>query len=202
MTDFTKVLTEMPLSFGAHGADEGKACVMEKVAILWALHSGQDVAAVFSDLPDCTNHVVARVAQTVNDGLDDDERQQLNAFIPRLLRARQTPSDHRVNVRLAIWAARQTLHLVLDKNRPPAEAAVAAAQRWLDDPTEELRRRQRRRRRGRRRRRNPRRLLYVRRREHRVPRRATRPMGGSRHQRGRRPLYPPVMGRRCLGFLR
>jgi hypothetical protein len=141
-SDFAKVLTEMPLDAGPHKAEDGKACVMEKVAILWAMHAGLDVAEVFSDLPACTNSIIAKAAQSVNDRLSDTERQKLNAFIPRLLRARRTPSDHRINVRLAVWASRR-LHDADGGqeagSREAAEAAIEAAQQWLDDPTEENR---------------------------------------------------------------
>ena len=100
MTEFQDLLRK-PLEHGSHGVHDGKQCVMERVALLWALSSGQDVTAVFSDLPTCTNEVVAKVAQTVNDNLSDTDRQRLNAFLPRLLRARRTDSDVRVNMRLA-----------------------------------------------------------------------------------------------------
>lgn len=135
MTDFQKVLTDMPLDAGGHEPGTG-ACVMEKVAILWALHTGQDVAAVWSDLPECTNEVVAEVARYVNDHLTNTQRQKLNALIPRLLRARRTDSDRRVNVRLAVWSARRVLYLVTEDLRPAAEAAVRDAEAWLENPSE------------------------------------------------------------------
>ncbi len=137
MTDFVKVLRDQPLSSGSHQAGDKQACVMEKVSILWALGTGQDVSDVFSDLPACTNHVVAKTAQKVNDRLDDVERQKLNAFIPRLLRARQTPSDRRINVRLAVWSARRVLHLIEDEERRAvALRAIESAEAWLENPSE------------------------------------------------------------------
>lgn len=133
MTDFNKVLRDMPLSSGSHEPGKG-ACVMEKVAILWGLHNGQGVE--WTDLPECTNEVVAKFAQQVNDRLDNTERQRLNALIPRLLRARRTDSDLRVNVRLAIWAARRVvLHLVREQDREVCEAAIEAAENWLTTGT-------------------------------------------------------------------
>jgi hypothetical protein len=136
VTDFLKVLKETPLSVGSHDASSGQACVMEKVAILWAMHSGQDVKAVFSDLPECTNAVIASAAQRINDFLGD-ERQGLNALIPRLLRARRTDSDRRINVRLSIWSARKVLHLVREKDRAVALEAIEAAEAWLENPCAE-----------------------------------------------------------------
>ena len=141
MTDFQDLLRQ-PLSSGGHAPEDGEQCLMEKVSLLWALATGRDVSAAFSDLPECTNRVIAQVAQVVNDRLGDKERQQLNAFLPRLLRARRTDSDHRVNVRLALWAARRVLHLIeSDQDRAVAEQQLAAVEAWLagDISDEEMR---------------------------------------------------------------
>ena len=135
MTDFTKMMSA-PLSKGSHESPDLGACVMEKVAILWALHKGLDVSATFSDLPECTNDFVGRNAQAVNDLCSDEARQRLNVMIPRLLRARRTESDHRINTRLAVWAARRVLHLVEEKDKAKAAGAIEAAEAWLDDPCE------------------------------------------------------------------
>ena len=137
MTDFTEVFKNTPLAKGGHSANDGKACLMEKVSILWALNTGQDVKDVFSDLPPCTNAFVARNAQYVNDLSSDEDRQKLNAMIPRLLRARRTDSDHRINTRLAIWAARKVLHLVDPMDMAKALAAIEAAEAWLENPCKE-----------------------------------------------------------------
>jgi hypothetical protein len=131
--DFEKVLTEMPLAYGGHKPGN-QACLMEKVAILWALHSNQDVTEVWSDLPECTNEIIARAAQRANDVLADTERQRLNTLIPRLLRARRTDSDRRINVRLAVFAGRSVLHLVRDEDRAVALQAIEAAEAWLENP--------------------------------------------------------------------
>jgi hypothetical protein len=134
MSDFKTILTDMPLDRGAHKTPAEGACVMEKVAILWALHKGLDVTATFSDLPECTNPVIAQAAWAVNDSLNDEDRQKLTGFIPRLLRARRTDSDPRVNVRLAVFSARY----VLDSVRPEVcERAIEAAEAWLADPSSE-----------------------------------------------------------------
>jgi hypothetical protein len=134
MNEFTEVLLNTPLAHGSHKSPKEGACVMEKVAILWGLHNGQGVD--FNDLPGCTNVAVAQFAQRVNDNLPDDKRQRLNAFIPRLLRARRTDKDPRVNVRIAIQMAEGVLELT-GTTRPQAEAAIEAAKKWLDDPSEE-----------------------------------------------------------------
>ena len=134
MNEFTEVLLNTPLAHGSHKSPKEGACVMEKVAILWGLHNGRGVD--FKDLPGCTNVAVAQFAQKVNDNLPDDKRQRLNAFIPRLLRARRTDKDLRVNVRIAIQMAEGVLELT-GTARPQAEAAIEAAKKWLDDPSEE-----------------------------------------------------------------
>jgi hypothetical protein len=126
VSDFEKVLTEMPLAYGSHKPGN-QACLMEKVAILWALHSNQDVTEVWSALPECTNEIIARAAQRANDVLADTERQRLNILIPRLLRARRTDSDRRINVRLAVFAGRSVLHLVRDEDRAVALRTIDAA---------------------------------------------------------------------------
>jgi hypothetical protein len=137
MSDFKTILTDTPLDKGAHKTPAEGACVMEKVAILWALHKGLDVTATFSDLPECTNPVIARVAQAVNDSLNDEDRQKLTGFIPRLLRTRRTDSDPRVNVRLAVFSARYVLDSVRPEDREVCDRAIEAAEAWLADPSEE-----------------------------------------------------------------
>ena len=135
MTEFLDRMKH-PLASGSHKVGDGQECVMERVAILWALHSGKDVAAASSDLPECTNTVIARAAQTVNDYLTDTQRQRLNVLIPRLLRARRTESDMRVNVRLAAWAARRVLDLTRPQDREVCERAIEAVEAWLADPSD------------------------------------------------------------------
>jgi hypothetical protein len=134
--NFKSILTDKALDKGSHHSPQEGACVMEKVAMLWALHEGRDVLGSFSDLPECTNPVIAKAAQAVNDNLSDEARQKLNAFIPRLLRARRTDSDRRVNVRLAVFSARYVLDLVDKKDLEVCERAIEAAEAWLEDPSD------------------------------------------------------------------
>jgi hypothetical protein len=104
MSDFSTVLTQTPLSSGGHSADDKEACVMEKVHILWAINNNVPVDLTWTDMPICTNPLVARLAQGVNDALGQRKRQQLNLVIPRLLRARQTTQDAKINTGLVLWA--------------------------------------------------------------------------------------------------
>src|SRR5436305_6059489 len=92
------------LSSGHHSEPELGGCVMEVASML--------AKEMWSDTPTCTNAVVTSMAQVVNDRLNDEDRQRLWALLPRILRARRTASDQRINVRLAIWCARRVLDLI------------------------------------------------------------------------------------------
>lgn len=74
-------MTQIPdglptLSGGSHGKHEGKACVMEYVSLL----AGEE----WSDMPSCTNRLIARAAQAVNDRAEDKDRHLLVPVIGRL----------------------------------------------------------------------------------------------------------------------
>lgn len=111
------------LEAGNHDSPDQGGCVMEVVSML--------AKQPWTDSPTCTNEVITRAAQAVNDRLNDVERQRLVALIPRILRARRTDSDRRVNVRLAVWAARSVLHLTPEQDRPACERAVESVEMWL-----------------------------------------------------------------------
>ena len=64
------------LSADSHLPGSGKACVMEYVSLL----AGEE----WSDTPRCTHPLLAEAAQSVNDGLSDDERHALVPLIGRL----------------------------------------------------------------------------------------------------------------------
>lgn len=111
------------LSAGAHEPGDGKACVMEYVALL----AGES----WTDSPACTHRVLARMAQAVNDRLPDERRHELVPLIGRLFGTAETGTDHErkvLSVRLACWSARQVLHLARD--RGAAERAIEAAEAW------------------------------------------------------------------------
>lgn len=69
----------MKLSKGAHAFGSGENCVMEYVSIV--------TGDMFSDTPSCTDPVIAYAAQSANDVSDNDTRQELVAFVPRLINA-------------------------------------------------------------------------------------------------------------------
>lgn len=85
----TTVIDGMPtLSGGGHQQDSGSACVMEYISVLM----GYD----WTDMPSCTNPVISRVAQRVNDNLDDHDRWLLLDLIPRLTATSRVPDEYTV----------------------------------------------------------------------------------------------------------
>jgi len=87
------------LSAGVHRPDEGKACVMEYVALL----AGEE----WTDAPACTHPALARAAQVVNDRLADEDRHLLVPLIGRLF-GTDIPVDDRL---FALRIARTVEHL-------------------------------------------------------------------------------------------
>ena len=106
------------LAPGAH-PDSPQGCLMEWVALLSGLPK--------TDRPQCVNDLVTSVAIHLNDTLDDERRQELTGFIPRLLAARRDPADPRIGIRLAIWAAGSIGPWAPDRLRPLHDRTVAAA---------------------------------------------------------------------------
>lgn len=122
----TRIPDYMPvLSEGAHDNPSEGGCVMEYVSLL----AGEE----WSDTPACTHPVLAKVAQAVNDRLDDSERHRLVPLIPRLLGTAPTGTNEEqqvLSVRLACWCARQVLDLTRDEDRAVCERAIDTAEAW------------------------------------------------------------------------
>jgi len=106
------------LAPGAH-PDSPEGCLMEWVAVLSGLPK--------TDRPQCVNDLVTSVAIHLNDTLDDEGRQELATFIPRLLAARRDPADHRIGIHLAVWAAGSIAAWAPERLRPLHDRTVAAA---------------------------------------------------------------------------
>ena len=74
-------IEKIRLDSGGHASkpkdETGQACLMEWVSIF----AGVD----YGDHPTCTSPVLAAFGRTLNDGLDDEQRQRLVPFIPRLV---------------------------------------------------------------------------------------------------------------------
>ena len=122
------------LAKGAHQPGDGKACVMEYVALL----NGES----WTDHPECTHPVLAEVSRSVNDRMADENRHLLVPLIGRLFGTSATGSlaDRKhLAVGLAIFSADRVAHLVNPKYRANADAARGAARAWYENPTEENR---------------------------------------------------------------
>jgi hypothetical protein len=98
-----------------------------------------------TDMPSCTDPMLAKVAQQLNDNicthtsgdvLCSDCAGIMLRFASRLIGTAQTElSDHEtrvLHVRLACGAARRVLHLVREQDRDMCEAAIVAAEGWCD----------------------------------------------------------------------
>jgi hypothetical protein len=137
MNDFT-VPDALPiLSAGHHDISAtGRGCVLDCVSWL----SGRPEEG---DAPSCVHPVLRSAAIRVNDTMSDDERHLLWALVPRLIGTADVRTDlvarKLLSVRLAVWCARQVLHLVREQDRDVCEKAVVAAEAWCDDPSEENR---------------------------------------------------------------
>ena len=70
----------LTLGSGSHNPGSDVMCVMEAVAML----AGED----WTDHPSCASPVIGEFLRTWNDGLPDDERQQLKQYIPRLVNSK------------------------------------------------------------------------------------------------------------------
>jgi hypothetical protein len=82
------------LRVGAHDENtDGEMCVMEAVAYI----AGEP----WSDHPQCASPVIAAFLHAWNDGLNDDDRQALKQYVPRLIGTR---TDEETESRLA-WMA-------------------------------------------------------------------------------------------------
>ena len=114
------------LASGSHRPGDGKACVMEYVALL----AGEQ----WTDMPNCTHFVLAKSAQRVNDRMQDRNRHLLVPLIGRLF-GTSAPEDQveakRLNVALAVYSAKSVLHLVNPKNLAKAQERIAVAEHFL-----------------------------------------------------------------------
>ena len=66
----------LPLYVGSHSPNS-TFCVMEAVAYV----AGEP----WSDSPECVSPVIAQFLRTWNDGLNDEDRQMLKPFIPKVI---------------------------------------------------------------------------------------------------------------------
>jgi hypothetical protein len=101
--DRLKYLEPLKLGCGSHSAPSNglvEACVMEAVAYV----AGEP----FSDHPECASPVITSFLVSWNDSLNDDDRQMLKPYIPRLVGTRTTKRDEEVRAwMLTDWLARE-----------------------------------------------------------------------------------------------
>lgn len=78
----TLELDTLVLDEGSHSSPDEGMCVMEAVAFV----AGEP----FSDHPACASPTIGAFLRSWNDALDDDARQELKSYIPRLVGSAST----------------------------------------------------------------------------------------------------------------
>jgi hypothetical protein len=111
------------LSRGKHRTPRKGACFMEFASFL----AGER----WSDHPRCTHPLLAALARAVNDNSSDEARQRLVGLIPDVIGL--TGSDLRIDVRIALRAARSALPLVAAEEKRVMAVAVLTCERLLAD---------------------------------------------------------------------
>src|SRR5690606_32525120 len=130
------------LGVGAGPADGSRMCAMQVI-------SWENGDTTITDLPACSDPMLARIVQCVNDTFCDHRDGDLlcpECSIKVLDLAHRTVGTGtldlseldrcRVWVRVAADQARQVLDLECEDGRGVCEAAIVAAERWADDPSE------------------------------------------------------------------
>lgn len=119
------------LSAGSHHEVEGKACVMEYVALI----SGER----WTDMPKCTLPMLSIAAQELNDSIDDDNQRSalLVPLIGRLLGSSGTGKFdlHQVQAQLAQYALGRIIRLETVYGAP-GPSGVAQARRYAAQAVE------------------------------------------------------------------
>ena len=92
-------LDALHLEAGGHDDEKDAMCVMEAVAFI----AGEP----WSDHPECASPVIGAFLRSWNDVLDDDTRQSLKRYIPRLVGSKGTPEQEDARAWLALdWLVR------------------------------------------------------------------------------------------------
>mgnify|MGYP001342146763 CR=1 FL=1 len=91
-------LATLTLKTGSHPDPDAGLCVMEAAA--WV--AGEP----HSDHPECVSPVLAAFMRSWNDDLDDEDRQKLKAFIPRVIGTAEDGRDERRGWLAADWLVR------------------------------------------------------------------------------------------------
>jgi hypothetical protein len=135
--DNDRIFHPLRLASGSHQPGSGKGCAMNVI-------SYENGDKKISDYPECSDRMLARIVQGVNDSLADaDGYLSAENSLIALDLGHQTVGTayHGLNeqdlkvvyVRCAIYAARKVIHLA---KTPKALAAIDAAEKWADEPNE------------------------------------------------------------------
>ena len=113
-------LDKLILSSGSHTAGSPQMCVMEAVAFV----AGEP----HSDHPECASPVIAAFMRRWNDGLDNDERQRLKPYIPKLVGTLASAEiEQRRGLLCADWMLRTYLPAWLELGGMKLEAEAIRA---------------------------------------------------------------------------
>lgn len=117
-TDFLPLLSR-----GKHRRPRTGACLMEYASYL----AGER----WSDHPACTHPLVGELARQVNDFSCDESRQALAGLVPDLIGL--TGTDLRIDVRIALRAARTALPVVAEERQQIMAVAILTCERLTSD---------------------------------------------------------------------
>ena len=111
------------LSQGKHRRPRNGACVMEYASYL----AGER----WSDHPGCTHPLLGELARQVNDFISDEARQALVELVPDMIGL--TGADLRIDLRVALRAARTALPIVAEERQQIMAVAVLTCERLRAD---------------------------------------------------------------------
>lgn len=111
------------LSRGKHRRPRNGACVMEYTSYL----AGEK----WSDHPACTHPLLGELARQVNDFISGEARQSLVELVPDMIGL--TGTDLRIDLRIALRAARTALPVVAEERQQMMATAVLTCERLLAD---------------------------------------------------------------------
>jgi hypothetical protein len=111
------------LSRGKHRSPRQGACLMECASYL----AGEK----WSDHPACTHPLLAELARQINDFISDERRQALVELVPDVIGL--TGSDLRIDLRIALRAARTALPVVAEERQQMMATAVLTCERLRAD---------------------------------------------------------------------
>jgi hypothetical protein len=121
-------LKKLVLKSGSHLPD-GEFCVMEAVAYV----AGEK----WSDSPECASPSISGFLRCWNDGMNDEDRQMLKPFIPKLVNSRGSDDLEQRRYMLAFnWAIREMVPSWLDAAMLHREASALRDLREFTDPAQ------------------------------------------------------------------